>query len=170
MDLGRLRTGEWLTAAASVALLVVLFVPWYGRPADADAWQSFSVVDLLLALTAVLGLTLAATTATQRAPAIPVAFGSIATAAAIVSFVVVLYRLLDQPGANDVVELRAGAYLGLLAVFGVGAGGWWSMGDERTETETRPLVPAQPAPPATAAEGSVVARGVAPEAAPPSGG
>jgi hypothetical protein len=178
MELGRLRKGEWLAAAASVALFVLLFVPWYGAgdagwfsyvpgpPGDRTAWQSFSAVDLLLALTAALGLTLAVTTATHRAPAVPVAFASIATAAALISLVVVVYRLVDQPGPNDLVETRIGAYLGLLAVLGILAGGWITMGDERPETETRPPVPARPAPPATAPEGSVVARGVAPEAAP----
>ena len=29
MDLRRLRAGEWLAAAAGVALVVSLFLPWY---------------------------------------------------------------------------------------------------------------------------------------------
>ncbi len=184
MDLGRLRKGEWLTGLAGLALLIVTFVPWYGADdaratadsgwaayaplaqLDANAWQAFSVLDLLLLLTALAGLAVAVLAALHRAPALPIGAAVAATALGIVMTLVVLYRILNQPGPNDLVDVRAGAYLGLLAVLGVAAGGWLTMADERTETIDPPHVPAQPPPPATAAEGSVVARGAVPDAAP----
>ena len=43
----RLRRGEWLAAAGGVALLAVLWAPWYD---DANAWRAFAVLDVLLAL------------------------------------------------------------------------------------------------------------------------
>ncbi|CAA9480648.1 MAG: hypothetical protein AVDCRST_MAG30-773 [uncultured Solirubrobacteraceae bacterium] len=184
MDVSRLRKGEWVAGLSGLALLILLFLPWYGgadgvtsgapgwvayAPAemsDASAWQVFSVVDLLLLLTALAGLTVAVMAALQRAPALPVASAVIATGIAIVMVLVVLYRIVNQPGPNDLVGVRIGAYLGLLAVLGVAAGGWLTMGDERTNASPAPLVPAQPAPDATAAEGSVVARRAVPDAAP----
>lgn len=168
MDLSRLRKGEWVAGLSGLALLILLFLPWYGLGLELDvsAWQAFSIVDLLLLLTALAGLTVAVMAALQRAPALPVASAVIATGIAIVMVLVVLYRILNQPGPNDLVGVRIGAYLGLLAVLGVAAGGWLTMGDERTDASPAPLVPAQPAPDATAAEGSVVARRAVPDAAP----
>lgn len=179
MDLRRLRKGEWLAALSGLALLGVMVVPWYGRAgsfasgaldrvpaASANAWQAFSVVDVLLLLTALLGLGVAAMAALHRAPALPLAAAVVATGTAIVMTLVVVYRIVNQPGVNETVGVRAGAYLGLLAILGIAAGGWITMGDERTETVERPHVPAQAPPPATAAEGSVVARGAVPDAAP----
>ena len=176
MDVSRLRKGEWVAGLSGLALLILLFLPWYGvdiafgaldrLDLAVTAWEAFSVVDLLLLLTALAGLTVAAMAALQRAPALPVASAVIATGIAIVMVLVVLYRILNQPGPNELVGVRIGAYLGLLAVLGVAAGGWLTMGDERTDAAPAPLVPAQPAPDATAAEGSVVAREAVPDAAP----
>jgi len=184
MDLGRLRKGEWLAGLSGVALAILLFVPWYevadaGASADGwvayaplaqlgvSAWQAFAVVDLLLAVTALLGLGVAAMAALHRAPALPLATAVVATAAGIVTLLVVLYRIVDQPGSNDLVQVRFGAYLGLLAVLAVAAGGWVTIADERTDAAPPLDVPAQEPPPATAAAGSVVARGAVPDAARP---
>ncbi len=166
MELGRLRKGEWLAGIAGLALLIVMLLGWYDRPDVVNAWEAFSVLDLLLLLTALAGLAVAVLAAANRAPALPVASAVIAAGLGIVMTLVVLYRILNQPGPNDLVDVRPGAYLGLLAVLGVAAGGWLTMADERTDAVEAPHVPAQPAPPATAAEGSVVARGAVPDAAP----
>jgi hypothetical protein len=45
--------------------------------------------------------------------------------------VVTAFRLLDQPGANDLIELRAGAWIGLAAALAAAAGAWMAMGDDR---------------------------------------
>jgi len=177
VDFGRLRIGEWLCGLAALGLLVVMFAPWYGGEAgdgtispletgNFSAWQAFSVVDLLLALLGAAGLSTALLASARRAPAMPIAAAVVTTGLGIVVALVLLYRLLNQPGPNDIVAVRSGAYLGLLAVVLLTAGAWLSMGDERTDAEPAPLIPAQPVPPATAAEGSAVARGVAPEPAP----
>ena len=178
MDLRRVRTGEWLAGLGGVALLVLLFVPWYelqevlvptGTPTSElgiDAWQAFSVVDILLLITALAGLAVPVFAASSRPPAVPVATLVIASAIALIMALVVAYRLVNQPGDNDLIGVELGGYLGLLAVLVILAGGWRGMADERTEANPAPLVPAQPAPPAVAAAGSVVAEGGVPEAAP----
>ena len=177
MDAGRLRSGERLAGLAGLALLVLTFLPWFREPTrylpvgvpfdpDLSAWEAFAVVDVLIALTALAGLAVAFFAASRRAPAVPLATAVIAAGLAVITAVVVAYRLLNQPGPNDQIEVRPFAYLGLLAVLGVAAGAWRTMADERTDAEPAPLVPAQPVPDAAAAAGSVVATGGVPDAAP----
>ena len=166
---GGVRKGETLAAAGAVALLVSLFVPWYGLgplPLSATGWEAFAVLDLLLAAMALLGLAVPVTALRYRTPAIPVGVALIAAGTGMLVTLLVLYRLLDPPGPNDLVELRGGAWLGLAGVVAIAAGGWVAMADERMETAEVPYVPARPAPAAEAPPGSVLE----PEpAAPPDG-
>jgi len=128
MDLSRLRLGEALAAAAGVLLLVVLFLPWYGALQEDDsAWEALRVLSVVLALTAVLAIGLALVTVTGRSVAIPVAASVLTAGAGIVATVLVLYRLLDEPGPNELVSVKYGAYLGLGAAFAVAFGGWQAM-------------------------------------------
>ena len=53
----RFEVGPMLVALAAVALLVGLFLEWYG---DQTAWDAFEVVDVLLALLAIAALVAAA--------------------------------------------------------------------------------------------------------------
>ena len=141
----KLRTGEVVTGAAGVILLIVLFLPWYGvrgRGATLDAWAAFSVVDLVLALVAVLGIALLVVQIAGRGPAGPVALGVITATLSLVAFVLVAFRILDQPGPNEFVTVRAGAWLGLLATALIAAGTWLSLSDERP----RPVDPPAPEP------------------------
>jgi len=131
----RLRLGEGLAAAGALALLVVMFMGWYGAKAQPagdtlNAWEAFAVTDLVLAAVCLLALALAVAQVTQRAPALPVAFGVLASAASIVALVLLAYRILNEPGPDDLVEVRAGAWLGFAALALVAAGAWRSIGDE----------------------------------------
>ena len=174
MDLGRVRLGEWLAGLSGLALVLLTFAPWYGsaergpellplQTGGLSAWEAFAVLDVLLVLLGLAGLAVLALAASRRPPALPVAATVVTAALSIVMALLVLYRLLDQPGNNDFVTNRGSAYLGLLAVLLLATGTWLAMGDERTDAEPAPAVPAQPAPPATAPAGSAVARGVAPD-------
>jgi hypothetical protein len=139
------RPGELFAAVAAGALLVVSFLDWYGpqnREAGLNAWQAFSVLDLLLGAVMLCALALATSNVAGRGPAVPVALGVITTTLALAATLLVLYRILNQPGPNDVIEVRAGAWLGLGAVAAVFGGAWWSMSDERP----RPADPPAPEP------------------------
>jgi hypothetical protein len=139
------RPGELFAALAAAALLVITFLDWYGpqnREAGLNAWQAFSVIDLLLGAVIVLALTLALANVAGRGPAVPVALGVITATLSLAATLLVLYRILNQPGPNDVIEVRAGAWLGLAAVAALFGGAWWSMSDERP----RPADPAAPEP------------------------
>jgi hypothetical protein len=141
----KVRTGEIVAAAGGVALLIAMFLPWYGlrgREASLDAWSALSIVDLVLALVAVLGIALLVVQVVGRGPAGPVALGVILGTLSIVAFVLVAYRILNQPGPNEFVSVRAGAWLALLATAVIAGGTWLSLSDERP----RPVDPPAPEP------------------------
>jgi hypothetical protein len=154
MDLRRLRAGEWIAAISGVALLVALFLPWYGgEPGteDASAWEALAAVDVALALVAAFGVALLVITASQRVPAVSVAMSAIGTLVGLIGLVLVLVRLANVPDGLDGREL--GAWLGLLATIGIVVGGGLAMRDERlspagghTDLTGRPTA----APPETA--------------------
>lgn len=145
LDLGRLRRGEWVAAVAAVLLFVLMFFTWYDVSVDAgplraelggvSAWQAFNLLDIYLLVVIVAALTLAVLTATQRAPALPVTTAVVVTALAALGTVMVVYRLIDVPGeVPDGVDVSRTiwAFLGLLAVAAITAGGYASMRDEGT--------------------------------------
>jgi hypothetical protein len=159
MELSRLRRGELLAAAGGLALLVVMFLDWYSvggvdgvRLQGATAWQSFGVLDVILALVALLGILLALFAASQRSPALPAATGVITSAAGMLALLLVLYRILNQPGPNGLVEVKYGAFLGFLCLAAIAAGGWRAMSEndpafDVTGGELDDRVAARPAPP-----------------------
>jgi hypothetical protein len=139
----RVRAGDIVTGAAAVLLLASMFMEWYSvgsREDGLSAWAAFNFVDLLLALVALLGIALALSQVVGRGPALPVALGVITTTLGLAASLLLLYRILNQPGPNDAIDVSYGAYLGLLATLGVFLGAWLSLSDERPR-------PADPAPP-----------------------
>jgi hypothetical protein len=147
----RLRPGDLLAGLAGVALLVSLFLPWYtvvpaGNP-DLTGWQSFAVIDVLLALAAAVGIAVAVVTAVRRTPALPVALDVIAVLAGALATLLVAIRILNQPGPNEFLDVAFGAWLGLAGAVGITAGGWWATADERNRGVPAPRVEVRPAPP-----------------------
>ncbi len=164
-DASRLRSGELIAGISAVLLFLVMFVGWYGLKLNTaglgsfappavsyDAWDAFSVIDLILLLTVIVALALVVTQATRRSPAIPVSLSVIATTLAGISVLLILFRIVDPPSIVDIpAGLDAhldrtrdlGVYLGLVASLGILYGGYRSMRveglapkDARTEIET----------------------------------
>jgi hypothetical protein len=151
MSLRWLKPGDWLAGLGGLALLVSLFLPWYsvaGVDRDLTGWQSFAVIDVLLALAALVGIALAVTTAVRRTPAVPVALGVLGGPVGALAALLVLIRLLDPPGPNELLDLGPGAWLALAGALAVAAGAWWSLGDERNRGVPAVPVEPRPAPPA----------------------
>jgi hypothetical protein len=150
MDLSRLRLGEWLVAAGGVALIASLALDWYGARGRADAlsgFESFSVVDVLLVALAALAIGLAVAQATRRSPTVPVAAAVLTVVFGIAGVLLVAYRIVNQPGPNEFVDVRAGAWVGLAAAAAVLAGGWESLRNEHVPGEGPPAdVELRPAP------------------------
>jgi heme A synthase len=148
MDLRRLRAGEWIAAASGAALLLALFLPWYSADADATAtgWEALAVVDIVLALIAAAAVALLLVTATQRVPAVPVAFDALVALAGLVAVVLVLIRALNLPDGATGREWAL--WLGLASSLGIVAGGMVATRDERlsppgrhTDLTGRPAAP-----------------------------
>jgi hypothetical protein len=137
MDLRRLRVGEWMAAAFGVALLVSLFLPWYGLPAeDASGWEALTINDALLAVGALFALTLFLVTAAESAPAVPIATAALATLAGLVAVVITAIRVASIPEAAESREL--GLWLALISSAGILVSAAIAMRDERLSKPGRP--------------------------------
>ena len=149
MDLSKLRAGELLAGLAGAALLIVMFLPWYGLaglsepfggalarqagiPTTANAWRAFDLIDILLFLTVVAAVGAAVVAATQQSVALPVAASVILTALGVLVTGLVLYRLVNEPGSDQFIDIRFGAYLGFVLCARVALGGFMSMQEEGT--------------------------------------
>ena len=163
MELSRLRPGELVAAAGGVALLAVMFLDWYaaggttqvaGRDIDVSvgftAWQAFGFTDIVLAIAALTAIGLAVVTATHSSPALPVAASVITATVGALATLLVLYRILNQPGPNEFIEVKLPAFLGFLCVLAIAAGGWHAVRDEQWRAADLP-VDVRPTPPPEAA-------------------
>jgi hypothetical protein len=163
----RLRAGEWTAAAGAAALLVTLFLPWFGieLPAPAESngilslvrgfgdldesgWDSLGWFVLVLALAAIgCAAWLAIANATGRPVAQAVAASVLTATAGTLAFVALALRaLVFQPGPNEFIVLRYGAWLGLLAALVLAVGGWWATKDDRPDAPESAYTPPEPRP------------------------
>ena len=162
MDLARLRFGDWVMGIGGLAVLLVMFLDWYevpeltrytsGRGIDGaepavgfNAWESFAVNDVILALAAVMAITAIVLTATQPTAAVPLALASLTTLVAIISAVLVTIRViwppdLTGPGIVDA-DRTTGAWLGLVAISALVGGCLASIRDERSPQPEHPVEP-----------------------------
>jgi hypothetical protein len=145
VDFDRLRFGDWVMAFGGVAVLLVMLVDWYSIPELSlgdesvgsigfNAWESFAVNDVILALAAVMALAAFVLTASQPTAAVPLALASLTTLVAVLSFVLVVIRLIWTPDVTDGVfdaQREAGAWLGLVATSVLAVGCLASIRDER---------------------------------------
>jgi hypothetical protein len=140
VDTSKLGAGEAIAAISGVALLAVMFLPWYGvdiEVADvslsdsANAWETLSFIDILLFLVALVAIGVPVARATGSLPA-EVPGSLLLVAAGALGVLLVLFRLIDIPApdvpaiAQDSVdfERKIGLFLGLIATAGIAYGGW----------------------------------------------
>jgi hypothetical protein len=158
--MSRLSRGELIAGGSGVALLVVMFLPWYGvdvsiggfsTSESGSAWEVFSYIDIVLFLVAAvaIGLAVARLADVALPPDLPVA--TIVTGAGVLAVLLVLYRIIDVPGPDipAIVQnnidfgRKIGLFLGLLAAGGVAYGGYLSMGESPATENAPPAVPVQ---------------------------
>jgi hypothetical protein len=169
VDLRRLRAGEWIAGLSGAALVVDLFLPWYGAEgtsATATAWEAFAVNDAILLLVALFAVGLWTAAATQRTSAVPVGTAALTVLLALVGTILVVIRLVFEPSVESVAShatavgvafygpglsnsatIEYGAWIGLVAVLGIVFGGYRSMADERTPRSVAPSIDVTPLPP-----------------------
>jgi hypothetical protein len=163
---------EWTAAAGAAALLVTLFLPWFGVDLPrferqqsgsdgvlsllntysgnlrASGWDSLGWFVIVLTLAAIgCGAWLALANAGNRPVAQVVAASVLTATAGSLAFVALALRVLVfQPGPNEFVGLRYGAWLGLLAALVLALGGWWATKDDRTDAPESAYTPPEPRP------------------------
>lgn len=145
-SLSRLRSGEWIVGAASLALLVVVFAtPWFaaGHPAGSlqpaqhvqdNGWQSLSILGPFSVIVGLLGLAVWWLQAACRAPAMPVSATVFETMFSFLLVIGLAIRILlahpavHAAGASGAAtHVRYGAWTGLALVAVVLAGGYRSL-------------------------------------------
>jgi hypothetical protein len=170
MDFTRLRLGEVTAAVSGLVLLFDLFVlKWYvftpagsgsklndatgvslttlpGAGTAHNGWSSLTVLRWIILLTIIVALGLAVVTLTQRSTALPVSASVLATGMGVFTALLILYRIINQPGPNDLASVRLGAWLGFLAAVGVGCGGFQAMREEDSGAGAEDSLPAERRP------------------------
>lgn len=146
MDVSRLRRGEMIAAISGIALIIIMFLNWWGTPdtingvaipdivdvevdASANAWEAHSFNDIVWFVTALAAIGLGLLAATQTRMDLPVAASAIVTALGILSLLLIVIRLIDPP--FDLTR-EYGVWLGLIAILGIIYGGWTAMQEEGT--------------------------------------
>ena len=157
MDLKKLKRGELIAAIGGLVLLFsLLFLNWYGVTVsagaafggisgefkvgvDLGAWDAQGPVgtlaNLVILAAGVFAVGLAVVTATSRTVALPIATSAVTTALGAAALVMVLGRMILQPGPNEIVDLKFGIFLALAATIAITYGGWRSMQEEGTSLQ-----------------------------------
>lgn len=166
-DVGR---GPLIAAISAIALLIFMFFAWYGVDSisasgfgfeqeisgeqleefggaggetSANAWEAFSLIDILLLITILGVVGLAVARAMGSAIDLPIAPSALIAGLGGIAFLLILFRLIVAPDAagSDIpagvevdvdVSRKIGVFLGLLAAAGMAVGGWLSMQEEGT--------------------------------------
>jgi len=177
--MSRLRAGEWVAAAGSVGLLVVLFLDWFGLGlpltstgtglGDQQLHEYYAsgslsgrstlgwLMVVLLCLSIAGGLSLSYMTVKRTSPAWPVGAAVLTVGLGAIIALVLALRLLDLAGDGHVegakiaIGVQLPAYLGLFFALVIPFGGFLSLKDERTDS---PEALAYTPPPAQTAPGT----------------
>ncbi len=149
----RIYTGQLIGLVSAVMLLVVMFaLDWYGvvgLPRHArrsgittaeDAWRVLTDLRWLMLLTIVIALGAVTLHVSQRSHGTKTDTSLIVTGFGTLTAALVGYRvLIDLPNSSSVVDVKLGAYLGLVFAIGIAIGGYESMRQGRERR--RSLVP-----------------------------
>ncbi|HWD63698.1 MAG TPA: hypothetical protein VG405_00865 [Solirubrobacteraceae bacterium] len=139
--LSRLRAGEWLIGAASLALLVILFVvPWFGLPSgyahaaaslgaasSFSGWESLSILRWLIVLLGLGGFLAWYLQGRCLAAALPVCAVVLETALSVVVVVGLYYRVIIAGPVVPVAHDDPAAFVGLALAVAVLVGGYLSL-------------------------------------------
>jgi hypothetical protein len=92
------------------------------------------VLDIVLAVAAVMALSVALVVLTRLSVSYPVAGSSVTAGVGTIAFVWVLYRLINPPGSG--LDREVGIFLGLVATAGVAWGGYLGMQEPRVQPQS----------------------------------
>jgi hypothetical protein len=146
----RAEPGELISALSALVLFVLMFAAkWYGvdqlpgttsgfeRVTSENAWDALTLLRWLMLLTIVVAIGALVLHATQSAHGTTTDTSGLITGLGTVTAILLIYRvLIDLPSANQVVDQKLGAMLGLLAALGIVFGGHASMRARRLKPRT----------------------------------
>ena len=139
MDASRISFGELVAGASAVVLFLVMFFPWYGvevgllggaASENANAWEAFDYIDIILLLVVLLAVAMAVARAADAMPAaLPAPSGLIVAGAGALAVLLILFRIVEIPGPGIDIEgvdvsREIGIFLGLIAALGITFGGY----------------------------------------------
>ena len=144
MDTSKISFGEMVAGASGLALFIFMFFPWYGLKTEVEglgdvegvngnAWEFFSIIDIILLLVALRAVGMAVARAAGAMPAdLPAPAGTIVAVAGALALLLILFRLISAPDPDitgDAVDLsrKVGVFLGLIAAAGITFGGFTAM-------------------------------------------
>ena len=149
MDLNRLTQGEKIAGGSGIALILIMFIfKWFGLKAGVggfafegsrNAWGSYGFIDIVLFITVVAAVGLAAIKASDADLGLPVAASAIVAGLGVLSVVLIIISIISPPdfgadlsGTGIDHTRKIGVWLGLIAAIGVAYGGWRAMQEEGT--------------------------------------
>jgi hypothetical protein len=148
MSFDRLRQGERIAAVSAIVLFVLMFFHWFkaevsiGARAASEgvsAWDALDWIPIVLVITILAALFLGTLRLTDARYEPPVSGNAIVAVLGGLSFLLILYRIIDPPGASGStagfsfdVSPEFWIYVSLVAAAGIAYGGYRAMGEEGT--------------------------------------
>jgi hypothetical protein len=149
MDLNRLTQGEKIAGVSAILLFIFMFFDWYGVTISGggqtlavggggNAWDSLDFIPILLLIAIVATVGIVAVEASESDIDMPVHGATIITVVGVISFLLILFRIIDTPtfasyaGVSAEGSVKFGIFISLLAAAGMAFGGWRAMQEEGT--------------------------------------
>jgi hypothetical protein len=115
VDTSRIGRGDAIAGGAAVVLVLSLFLNWFG---SLNAWQVFSVVDVILLLLAIATIALVGLRLAGSLPSLPLPAGWLIAGYGAVALITTFMFLVEGS------SLGIGIFLALLASAAMTFGGW----------------------------------------------
>jgi hypothetical protein len=145
----RIHSGELISATSALLLVPIMFVlEWYGVvglpqtrrsgiTTAENAWQTLTYTRWMMLIAIVVALGSVFLHATQRSHGAKTDTSVLVTIVGTVTAVLLIYRvLIELPNPSSVVDVKIGAFLGLLAGIGIALGGIESIREERARRQS----------------------------------
>jgi uncharacterized membrane protein YhaH (DUF805 family) len=151
MELDRLSRGEKIAAVSAILLFVFMFFDWFGVEVSGvpgfsgevaggggSAWDALDVIPLFLMAAIVVAIGVAVVRLTDADLEPPISLNAIVAALGTLAALLILYRIVDQPGSGASefggvevdVTLKVGIFLAFAAAVGIAYGGYNAMSEE----------------------------------------
>jgi hypothetical protein len=144
----RIHSGELISATSALLLAPIIFVlEWYGVvglpqtrrsgiTTAENAWQTLTYTRWVMLITIVVALGSVFLHMTQRSHGAKTDTSVLVTVVGTITALLLIYRvLIELPNPSSVVDVKIGAFLGLLAGIGIALGGIESIREERARRD-----------------------------------